>query len=154
MRGETFRVSVPRRGSADGATTSTCNITDDMFKFQSPEGEVLTVQRIDIACDMLSETVSVPRRGSADGATEIIFDLISGVTQFQSPEGEVLTVQLISAATHFTNSQMFQSPEGEVLTVQHGRSVCAGCTDYVSVPRRGSADGATHHAHTQCGNTV
>ena len=90
-----FRVSVPRRGSADGATM------------------------LESCSDDVSGVVSVPRRGSADGATIKYQQVAGGSAGFQSPEGEVLTVQLEPRRKRMRNRNSFQSPEGEVLTVQH-----------------------------------
>ena len=68
------RVSVPRRGSADGATPLWVLHSGSPGWFQSPEGEVLTVQR--------NKAGNFKNEGK----------------KFQSPEGEVLTVQPINAA--------------------------------------------------------
>ena len=62
---------------------------------------------------------------------------------FQSPEGEVLTVQPWEFSRGVLTPVMFQSPEGEVLTVQLPSAQHLRPDNYVSVPRRGSADGAT-----------
>ena len=62
-------VSVPRRGSADGATLHRQITVAAGSAFQSPEGVVLTVQRERFNKENVGEYVSVPRRGSADGAT-------------------------------------------------------------------------------------
>ena len=63
---------------------------------------------------------------------------------FQSPEGEVLTVQHIARKIGKGFRLLFQSPEGEVLTVQRPPNTPRLHPPIVSVPRRGSADGATN----------
>ena len=68
---ELTEVSVPRRGSADGATGRMASLMSDISMFQSPEGEVLTVQHNLRQAVALEGEVSVPRRGSADGATQV-----------------------------------------------------------------------------------
>ena len=94
--------------------------------FQSPEGEVLTVQHP-------------------------IFALAMGVIGlFQSPEGEVLTVQLnrrIAVCQSFRVSvPRRESADGATL----GGYLGDQRLHYVSVPRRGSADGATRFTLSPC----
>ena len=144
-------------------------MSDEDDEFQSPEGVVLTVQRCSSKGRAHHASVSVPRRGSADGATNRRERSRSGVTRvsvprrgsadgatlvrgelyavgwrFQSPEGVVLTVQLVRGGRAMGARRAFQSPEGVVLTVQLRRSMQRWINLHdVSVPRRGSADGAT-----------
>ena len=89
------------------------------IEFQSPEGEVLTVQRRNMAVKKTARK------------------------KFQSPEGEVLTVQRNSKLFAPQGCERFQSPEGVVLTVQRLPLTHGPLLTHVSVPRRGSADGAT-----------
>ena len=88
-------VSVPRRGSADGATEGADLRGANLRGFQSPEGVVLTVQ-LNRAAMWANKSL-----------------------RFQSPEGVVLTVQPSYFARHAIDADAFQSPEGVVLTVQH-----------------------------------
>ena len=90
------QVSVPRRGSADGATYSVYQVHDTPNPFQSPEGVVLTVQRKMTHKKKYLQEV------------------------FQSPEGVVLTVQHWKFKRDYQRRLKFQSPEGVVLTVQLG----------------------------------
>ena len=88
-------------------------------RFQSPEGVVLTVQH-----------------GNGSAAIRLM-------SRFQSPEGVVLTVQQGGVGGILCADHKFQSPEGVVLTVQLLPVALASRNLLVSVPRRGSADGAT-----------
>ena len=115
-------VSVPRRGSADGATQypDICDHVDRAF--QSPEGEVLTVQHAGAGAVAFMDNVSVPRRGSADGATLW--------ARFGAHDALYVSVPRRGSADGATDMETI------TITVPF----------FVSVPRRGSADGATEQA--------
>ena len=83
-------------------------------KFQSPEGEVLTVQQQHPDCGAAKlHSVSVPRRGSADGATLCHTKASEYGALFQSPEGEVLTVQRECERELGQPTQSFSPPKGK-----------------------------------------
>ena len=114
-----FGVSVPRRGSADGATRSgEKSVAVAYNPFQSPEGVVLTVQRRQGLGNVFEFAVSVPRRGSADGAT--------CRCRLYPYDGGGVSVPRRGSADGATGGRvwvmylncLFQSPEGVVLTVQ------------------------------------
>ena len=105
-------VSVPRRGSADGATAEYEAVLEAAFAFQSPEGVVLTVQLVCAPLKASFACVSVPRRGSADGATVRLTRFAKPWKKFQSPEGVVLTVQPDSSRASSSRVSGFSPPKG------------------------------------------